>query len=48
MFFQLEADGDILSKINNSLNQNDNILRHLFIKVEDHQELPTKVMNEKK
>ncbi len=48
MFFQIEVDGVFLNKINNVLNQNDNILRHLFVKVENHQELPTKVLNEKK
>ena len=48
VFFQIEANGTILNKINNSLIQNDNILRHLFIKVQNHQELPTKLINEKK
>ncbi len=47
-FFQIELDGKNLNKINNTFNQNDNILRHLFIKVSDHQELPTMLANEKK
>ena len=47
-FIQIEISGEKLSKIKNDLNQNDNILRHIFIKVKDHQELPTKLNNEKK
>jgi len=47
-FFQLELDGDKIKLIKNNLTQNDNIIRHLFIKVENHQELPTKLYNEKK
>ena len=47
-FFQIEISGSNLDKIKNDLNQNDKILRHLFIKVKDHQELPTKLSNEKK
>ena len=47
-YFQLEIDGSNLQKITKNLNQNDNILRHLFIKVNKHQELPTKLYNEKK
>ena len=47
-YFQLEINGSNLQKIAKTLNQNDNILRHLFIKVNKHQELPTKLNNEKK
>ena len=46
-YFQLEIDGSNLQKITKNLNQNDNILRHLFIKVNKHQELPTKLNYEK-
>ena len=46
-YFQLEIDGNKLQKIAKTLNQNDNILRHLFIKVNEHQELPTKLNYEK-
>tara|TARA_B100000575_G_scaffold290158_1_gene293277 strand:- start:1247 stop:1573 length:327 start_codon:yes stop_codon:yes gene_type:complete len=46
--FQIEISGSNLDKIKNDLNQNDRVLRHLFIKVKDHQELPTKLSNEKK
>ena len=47
-YFQLEINGSNLQKIAKTLNQNDNILRHIFIKVNKHQELPTKLNNEKK
>ena len=47
-YFQLEINGSNLQKIAKTFNQNDNILRHLFIKVNKHQELPTKLINEKK
>ena len=47
-YFQLEINGSNLQKIAKILNQNDNILRHIFIKVNKHQELPTKLINEKK
>ena len=47
-FFQLEINGSNIQKITKTLNQNDIILRHLFIKVNKHQELPTKLINEKK
>ncbi len=47
-FYQIEVSGSNLSKIKKDLNQNDNILRHIFIKVKSHQELPTKLYNEKK
>ncbi len=47
-FFQLEINGDEINQFKNELNQNDKILRYLFIKVKDHQELPTKLANEKK
>ncbi len=47
-FFQIEFNQVNLDKMNNSFNQNDNILRHLFVKVNDHQELPTKLAYEKK
>ena len=47
-FFQIEIDGKNLITIKQDLNQSENILRHLFIKVKNHQELPTKLINEKK
>jgi len=47
-FFQLEMDGKKIEIIKNNLSQNDLILRHLFVKVNKHQELPTKLYDEKK
>ena len=40
--------GQIIKEINKDLNQSENIIRYLFIKVNDHQELPTKLSYEKK
>ena len=47
-FLQIEASGQIIKEINKNLNQSENILRYMFIKVKDHQELPTKLNYEKK
>ena len=47
-YIQREASGEILKKMNNDLNQSENLIRYLFIKVNNHQELPTKLNYEKK
>ncbi len=47
-FYQLEMSGQNLDSIKKELNQSDNLLRYIFIKVKNHQELPTKLINEKK
>ena len=47
-FFQIEIDGNKIELIKNNLSQNDLIIRHLFLKVSKHQELPTKLYDEKK
>ena len=47
-YLQIEAPGKIIKEINKDLNQSENIIRYLFIKVNDHQELPTKLSYEKK
>jgi small subunit ribosomal protein S6 len=47
-FFQIEASGKILKDLNKELNQSENLLRYIFIKVNEHQELPTKLNYEKK
>ncbi len=47
-FFQIEIDGEKLDSIKKDLNQSDNLLRYIFIKVKNHQELPTKLANETK
>tara|TARA_B100001057_G_scaffold471730_1_gene534323 strand:+ start:958 stop:1284 length:327 start_codon:yes stop_codon:yes gene_type:complete len=47
-FFQVETSGSIVKEINKELNQSENLIRYLFIKVKNHQELPTKLNDEKK
>ena len=47
-FYQIEIDGDRIEGIKKTLNQDENFIRHLFVRVENHQELPTKLNNEKK
>ena len=47
-FFQIETSSSIVKEINNELNQSENLLRYIFIKVKNHQELPTKINDEKK
>ena len=42
-FFQIETSGSIVKEINKELNQSENL-----IKVKNHQELPTKLNDEKK
>ena len=46
-YYQLEINGNQIQNIKKNLNQNDNIIRHLFIKVNEHQELPTNLNYEK-
>ena len=47
-FYQIEMNGNYIQDIKKNLTQNEKILRHLFIKVNQHQELPTKLAYEKK
>ena len=48
-FYQIEINGSNFQNLKKILNQNENILRHLFVKVEEHQQLPTKMIkNEEK
>tara|TARA_B100001057_G_scaffold300699_1_gene300888 strand:- start:194 stop:520 length:327 start_codon:yes stop_codon:yes gene_type:complete len=47
-FFQIETSGSIVKEINKELNQSENLIRYIFIKVNNHQELPTKLNHEKK
>ena len=47
-FYQLEIDGSNIQNIKENINQNEQIIRHLFIKVENHEKLPTKILNEEK
>ncbi len=47
-FYQIEIEGQKIESIKKNLNQKENFIRYLFIKVDNHQELPTKLNNEKK
>jgi len=47
-FLQIELSGSIIKDLSSELNQSENLLRYLFVKVDEHQELPTKIKNEKK
>ena len=47
-FYQIEIDGDKIESIKKILNQDENFIRYLFVRVEKHQELPTKLNDEKK
>ena len=47
-YFQIEIDGSKIDAIKKTITQNENIIRHLFVRVNTHQELPTKLNNEKK
>ncbi len=47
-FFQIEISGTTIQNISKELSQSENLLRFLFVKVKEHQELPTKLNYEKK
>ena len=47
-FYQLEIEGDKIQNIKNNINQNEQIIRHLFVKVRNHEKLPTKILKEEK
>ena len=48
-FYQIETNGSSIENLKKIMTQNEKILRHMFVKVENHQELPTKMMiNEEK
>ena len=48
-YYQIEINGSNIKDLKKNLTQNEKVLRHLFVKVEKHQELPTKmVKNEEK
>ena len=46
-FYQIEIEGSKIENLTRIINQNDNFIRHLFIRVKKHQELPTKLNYEK-
>jgi len=47
-FYQIEIEGDKIDSIKKTLSQNEIFIRHLFVSVNKHQEIPTKLNNEKK
>ena len=47
-FYQLEIEGSKIQNIKKNINQNEQIIRHLFVKVKNHQDLPTKILKEEK
>lgn len=47
-FYQLEIEGSKIQNIKKNINQNEQIIRHLFVKVNNHEELPTKILKEGK
>ena len=47
-FYQLEIDGSKIQNIKKNINQNEQIIRHLFVKVNNHATLPTKILKEEK
>ena len=47
-FYHLEIKGPNIQDIKKILTQNEKILRYLFVKVKEHQHLPSKMINEEK
>ena len=48
-FYQIEINGSNIENLKKIMTQNEKILRHMFVRVKNHQELPTKMMqNEEK
>ena len=43
-FYQIEMSGNKLEDLKKTLNQNEKLLRYLFIKVNEHEKLPTKLI----
>ena len=43
-FYQIEIESNKIQDIKKNLTQNEHIIRHLFIKVDQHAELPTKIL----
>ena len=47
-FYQLEIEGNKIQDIKKNMNHNEKIIRHLFVKVENHEQLPTKIFKVEK
>ena len=48
IFYQLEIEGSKIQNIKKNINQNEQIIRHLFIKVKNHEKLTTKILKVEK
>ena len=46
-FYQMTFEGSKIQDLKNNLSQNEEILRYLIIKVDKHDELPTKLLKNK-
>tara|TARA_B100001123_G_C15000171_1_gene903224 strand:- start:51 stop:377 length:327 start_codon:yes stop_codon:yes gene_type:complete len=44
-FYQIEIDGSKIEILKKNFSQNEKILRYLFIKVKEHEKLPTKIFS---
>ena len=42
-FYQLSFEGSKIQDLKNNLSQNEQVLRYLFVKVDQHEKLPTKL-----
>ena len=47
-FYQLEIEGSRIQNIKKNINQNEQVIRHLFVKVSNHAKLPTKILKVEK
>ena len=47
-FYQLEVEGSKIQNKKKNINQNEQIIRHLFVKVKNHEKLPTKLLKDEK
>ena len=45
-FYQIEVDSSAIENFKKILSQNEKILRHLFVKVNEHVKLPTKMIKD--
>ncbi len=45
-YYQLKIESNKIQDIKKSISQNENIIRHLFVKVKDYEKLPTIILKE--
>ena len=43
-FYQINIEGSKIQNLKKSISQNEKIIRFLFIKIKDHEKLPTKML----